>query len=643
MQHLTHPKYRPDIDGLRAISVFLVVAYHAFPDWIKGGFIGVDVFFVISGYLISTIIFDNLEHGRFSYAEFYSRRIKRIFPALILVLFTSFAFGWHVLLAADFKQLAKHIVSGVGFISNFVLWFESGYFDNDAKTKPLLHLWSLGIEEQFYILWPLLMGLVWKRKWNFLTVTLLIAVASFAVNIFTIKDTLVGAFYSPLSRFWELMIGGILAYLVLHKPQYLQQTRGQSIIGLALIVLGAFLINDNSLFPGWWALLPTIGAFLIISSGPRAWVNQHLLGSRFFVWGGLISYPLYLWHWPLLSFARIIEGQTPASGIRIAMVLASIVLAWLTYNYVEKPIRSFKQESKALVFGLCVAMAVICIAGFNTHDRDGLTFREVNQSAVSGGFYDWGTGYRHGQCFLEAGVPSDTLPFADYCSGIAKDSFPKKPLVLLWGDSHAASIYRGLYNQKSAFNYDLAQYNAGGCPPIIGFTVDGRRGCKNINQHVFQKIKELHPDTVVLGAYWSLYNGTEKMNPLDYDKLGFTIQALRGIGVPHIVLVGHLPVFNKRQPDVGAKEFVANQVDRTYRNFNSLSSDVNEKLKAFAIKNSVAFVSPIDLLCNADGCLISTSKTQLIPLAWDNAHLTEAGSTLLINWAIKNKTLYLPH
>lgn len=644
MRHLTHPKYRPDIDGLRAIAVLSVVGFHAFPDWIKGGFVGVDIFFVISGYLISTIIFGNLERGSFSYAEFYSRRIKRIFPALIFVLVSCFAFGWYVLVATEYRQLGKHIASGVGFVSNFVLWLESGYFDNDAKLKPLLHLWSLGIEEQFYIVWPLLLGLVWKHKWNFLTITLLIAAASFTVNVLTVSTNPVGVFYSPLSRFWEMMIGGILAYLVLHRPHHLPQIHGQSAFGLVLIVLGILLVSDNSQFPGWWALLPTIGTFLIISAGPSAWLNQHFLGSRFFVWIGLISYPLYLWHWPLLSFTRIVEGQTPSSKIRIAAVLVSIALAWFTYKFIEKPIRSHKQESnKTLIIRLCLAMSVICFVGFYTYERDGLTFRKANQSAISGGHYDWETGYRYNQCFLDAGDShSNGSAFADYCSGVTSGPIPK-PLVLIWGDSHAASLYRGFYNQKSAFNFDLAQYNASGCPPILDFIVDGRKGCRDINQYVFQKIKELHPDTVILGAYWSLYNGTGKMNQLDYDKLKSTVQSIQNMGVPHIVLVGQLPFFETRQPDVAAKVFVANKANRTYRNFDLLSLNANEKLREFANKNGVGFVSPIDLLCNADGCLISTSKATLIPLAWDNAHLTEAGSTLLIDLAIKNKMLYLPH
>lgn len=171
---LTHPKYRPDIDGLRAVAILFVVGFHAFPNWVHGGFIGVDIFFVISGYLISTIIIGSLERDSFSFVEFYIRRINRIFPALLLVLIACFSFGWYALLADEYKQLGKHIAGGAGFISNFLFWNESGYFDNAAETKPLLHLWSLGIEEQFYLAWPLLLWLVWKNKLNLLAVSLVV-------------------------------------------------------------------------------------------------------------------------------------------------------------------------------------------------------------------------------------------------------------------------------------------------------------------------------------------------------------------------------------------------------------------------------------------------------------------------------------
>jgi len=209
--HLTHPRYRPDIDGLRAVAVLAVVGFHAFPALVKGGFIGVDIFFVISGFLITTIIIGSLKRNSFSLLKFYSRRIKRIFPALLLVLIASIVIGGFTLLAGEFKQLSLHIAGGAGFISNFVYWKESGYFDNAADTKPLLHLWSLGIEEQFYIIWPILLWLAWKLRLNLFAIIIVLACISLALNIVTVADDGVAAFYSPQTRFWELLAGSVIA------------------------------------------------------------------------------------------------------------------------------------------------------------------------------------------------------------------------------------------------------------------------------------------------------------------------------------------------------------------------------------------------------------------------------------------------
>jgi peptidoglycan/LPS O-acetylase OafA/YrhL len=363
-EHLSHPKYRPDIDGLRAVAVLAVVAFHAFPSWVRGGFIGVDVFFVISGYLISIIIFENLDRNTFSFTEFYARRIKRIFPALLLVLIACFAFGWFALLADEYQQLGKHIAAGAGFISNFTLWNEAGYFDNSADTKPLIHLWSLGIEEQFYIVWPILLWFAWKRKFNLLTITIFVAIASFVLNIKGIKQDMVATFYSPQTRFWELLCGSSLAWFTLYKKNafsnlkqkldywlsraiYSEKQEAEdktllnvlSFVGLLLLAYGFFHIHKEFSFPGKWALVPVLGAVLIISAGSNTWVNRTILSNQVAVWFGLISFPLYLWHWPLLSFARIVESEVPSRNIRLAAVVLSIVLAWLTYKFVERPLR----------------------------------------------------------------------------------------------------------------------------------------------------------------------------------------------------------------------------------------------------------------------------------------------------------------
>lgn len=355
MHHaLAHPKYRPDIDGLRAVAVLSVVFFHAFPEVKSGGFIGVDIFFVISGFLISTIIFENLEKDSFSFAGFYARRIKRIFPALLLVLTTCAVIGWFALLANEYKQLGWHILGGAGFLSNFVLWQESGYFDAHADTKPLLHLWSLGIEEQFYIVFPLLVWLIWRARLNPLTLTFIIALISFLLNLKGIDKDATAVFYSPQTRVWELLCGSLLAWLALHPPAMLTRLASRlddwlgmlihrpappadgrvlanvlAFFGLLLVTYGVIRINKKLTFPGLWALVPVLGATLLIAAGPRAWINRRLLANRMMVWFGLISFPLYLWHWPLLSFARIMQSELPGVSIRIAAVLLSVLLAWL--------------------------------------------------------------------------------------------------------------------------------------------------------------------------------------------------------------------------------------------------------------------------------------------------------------------------
>ncbi|HHF7373410.1 TPA: acyltransferase family protein, partial [Legionella bozemanae] len=212
-----HLNYRPDIDGLRAIAVLSVVGFHVFPTLIKGGFIGVDIFFVISGFLISSIIFNNLTNNNFNIFEFYSRRIKRIFPALLITLLACFIVGWFILFPHEYAQLGKHVLSGAGFFSNFTFWFEAGYFDNLAETKPLLHLWSLGVEEQYYIIWPLLLWLIWKKPPIIPGVLSIIFMASLIINIRVVHHDLVAAFYSPQTRFWELVAGSFLAYFIFKK------------------------------------------------------------------------------------------------------------------------------------------------------------------------------------------------------------------------------------------------------------------------------------------------------------------------------------------------------------------------------------------------------------------------------------------
>jgi len=314
------------------------------------------------------------------------RRIKRIFPALILVLLACFVFGWFALLADEFKQLGKHMAGGAGFVSNIVLWSEAGYFDTSAETKPLLHLWSLGVEEQFYFIWPLLLWLTWKLRISQLWMLVAIALLSFVINVATVHTHSVAAFYLPFSRFWELLCGALLAYLPFHQSTRLQRFRQSplanlgSIIGFLLIVVAICIVTKEDAFPGWWALLPELGAILMLAAGPTAVFNRRILSSRVLVWFGLISYPLYLWHWPLLAFARVVAGQTPPATIRIAAVLISIVLAWLTWRLVELPIR-FGSKGRRSALVLSVIMLFVGYLGYYTYQRNGMEFRDMGRVA----------------------------------------------------------------------------------------------------------------------------------------------------------------------------------------------------------------------------------------------------------------------
>jgi peptidoglycan/LPS O-acetylase OafA/YrhL len=434
--------YRPDIDGLRAIAVVSVVVFHAFPSLIHGGFVGVDVFFVISGYLISKHIWEELATGTFSIRTFYARRVRRIFPALSLVLLACLVMGWLILTPAEYEQLGKHVVAGALFLSNIVLWKEAGYFDNAAETKPLLHLWSLGIEEQFYIVWPLFLAFFWRYTRHFGWAMVCILGASLAYSVAVVRHDVVGDFYSPLTRFWELALGAGLAYLVAHQPATSKASRSfVSLLGLSLILIAAFVMEKDYLFPGAWALLPTLGAAFLIYAGMDAWLNRHVLSLRWLVWIGLISYPLYLWHWPLLSFARIMESGTPSVEMRFWLVAASVVLAWLTYRLLERPVRS-RPRSRKIVLALCLSMFVLGAAGLAVKKLDGFKTRQF--SMLHGESSTIVLGADRGRLLHVCGIDEAEKSLFQYC---LRSSTETAHYALL-GDSKAEALFYGLVRES---------------------------------------------------------------------------------------------------------------------------------------------------------------------------------------------------
>ncbi|MDI4237035.1 acyltransferase family protein [Bradyrhizobium sp. Arg237L] len=611
--------YRPDIDGLRAISILLVVAYHAQPWLVPGGFIGVDVFFVISGFLITRIILTKVDVGTFSFADFYARRVRRIFPALVVVLTATYLVGWFALLPDQFVLLGENIAAGVAFAANLFQLRQTGYFAPAAADNPLLHLWSLGVEEQFYIFWPpvilLLSATAIRGRW-----IALIALVSFAfsLSIFFGYETV--AFYSPLTRAWELLAGGLLAHLVVRKSVSWDKRIGEylALVGLAAILGPALLLDRTSAFPGLYALLPVFGAVLLIAT-PNSAVNKMLLSNRPMVWIGLISYPLYLWHWPVLSYLGILRNGVPNVMEIWAAVAVSVILSWLTFRFVEIPLRHYDRAVKRLALGL----ALVGIAGLVTIAAAGFDFRfpvEVQaiartQAKDNAGFSD--------KCFLET-------PGAEFNADCIEQG--PQPLVFLWGDSTAAALYPGLKEAEAASgSFRLARFSAPGCAPILDSGANAR--CDEVHRIAFGLLQSAHPDIVLLHAMWGTNN--------DLDKLRETIARLRASKVRRIVILGPLPVWKRTLPHTLVNHYRAwHEIpERIAVGVSGLDND--QRMEAFSKAEGIEYISAWHTLCNAAGCLtgIGTDANQV--LITDIVHLSDAGSKFLIR-AIGKELLPFP-
>jgi peptidoglycan/LPS O-acetylase OafA/YrhL len=636
-----YPRYRPDIDGLRAVAILSVVSYHAFPAFVPGGFIGVDIFFVISGFLIASIIFRGLVGGRFSFLGFYGGRVRRLFPGLLVVLASAFAVGWFALLPDEFGQFGKHVAGGIGFSDNIIFWRESGYFDRASELKPLLHLWSLGIEEQYYLIFPGLVWLLWRWRNHLIGILAALAALSFLLNLWFIESHPVATFYLPQFRVWELLAGASLASWHLRQAQAEAQAfsvRGPniesrlldlgSLAGLALICIALATIRSTDNFPGWSALLPVLGASLLIAVGPHALINRVLLSHPLALFVGLISYPLYLWHWPVLSFARIIEGGLPSLQLRAALVAASMLLAWLTYRLVERPIRF--GPSPAIKTALLVCGAVMVgFVGFNDYQREGLPFRKgfaVRMPAVlrplAAYRFDDDRYFRSGVCHLR--VHEGAEGFAAVC---ADDADQGKPTLFLWGDSHAAQFYPGL---KAALpGLRLQQYTSPGCQPTLDWDVPGFPRCLEINAFVMRKIEQLKPDQVILASRWLGVGETNKIKN--------TIARVKAAGVKQVIVIGPVPRWQPNLVEALLKRYhqqpFATLPARMSDGVDADKFRIDSEMRRLATESGARYISPMSFLCNSDGCLVRPTDGGFegMTLAFDDSHLTPEGSRYLVN------------
>lgn len=493
--------YRPDIDGLRALAVLLVVFYHFDPKLVTGGFIGVDIFFVISGYLITGIIAKGIEAGTFSLTDFYIRRCRRILPALFTMLFVIWCLGWVVLLPDEFKQLGKQMLAGLMFSENILLMNESGYFDVDAVGKPLLHLWSLAIEEQFYLFWPLLLLVIYRFRINVYVAALVLMGASFAFGIYYSEVNPVRAFYLLPSRFWEILAGACLFYTESRFPAFTQRKflkNVQAFAALAIIFIFSFifysvLIFEKSIIYMTWSAVSCLAAVLLISA-QGAWFNRRILSSPPLVFIGRISYPLYLWHWPLLSIAQIIEDEQPIIEIRLGAVLLSFLLAWLTFRFIEQPIRN--RTVRFVGPGALAATAVIGALAYSAFSQTGFLGKSWGENTLQFNDMDkpnvqmiidklwWKEHQTIDKICIES--PWNSLGMkASYCR-LTSDT----PRVAILGDSHANHLVPGLLSVNDP---DFSH--------IVAINV-GSRGFENVRVDRVLQLNEVGGDPYLANEYF---------------------------------------------------------------------------------------------------------------------------------------------
>ncbi len=615
MLTLPSERYRPDIDGLRAIAVMLVVNFHAFPEAMRGGFIGVDIFFVISGFLITGIIAREIDEQRFSLVGFYNRRIRRIFPALIVVLCAVLAMGWLWMLPHAYAQLSSDVFASAAFAANVALMLQSGYFDVESAKKPLLHLWSLGIEEQFYLAWPLILMIAARWRAGLLAVACVIALASFILNVALIGHDPVATFYLPFTRAWELLVGAIMALTWRRIDQSEAASNWRAVAGAGLIALALAVLNVHRAFPGWWALLPVAGSALLLSA-PASWINRALLGWTPMVGVGLISYPLYLWHWPLLVMFAVVKFEAPTLVDRELILLASAVAAWGTYWFVEKPLRfGGRRGLKAIALG--AGMAAVAFAGAIVTAGRGFELRLPPEIRAMADVPEQNAQWRVSKCLIDL---SDQSNFADECVEQGH-----RPLLMLWGDSTAGALMPGLLKAQATRNFGIAQFTASSCVPILNVDIEATPNCRANNDRVLAMAIKLKPDIILLHGTW------EK----NLDQVGASVATLRRETQARVIVLGPVVLWKRGLPNEVLRYYMLHHELIPARSESGLwIRDIDTELRTAVTAAGGEFISAGEVLCNEQGCLTRLGDAASDITASDGLHLTEKASVFLVQGVI---------
>lgn len=653
-------QYRKDVDGLRAVAVLPVILYHAGISAFSGGYVGVDIFFVISGYLITGIISAEIAEGTFTVSNFYVRRIKRIFPALYFMIFVSVILSGFLLLPEHFRNFGKSVIATVFFSSNFFFWKQSGYFDEAAETKPLLHTWSLGVEEQFYIIFPLFLLWLYKNRKNTKLAVAAVFAVSLALSIFLTYRKPEMSFYLLPTRAWELMLGAMLSLGVFGKTENRYAADTISFIGAAMIAASVIFFNTATPFPGYNALLPCVGAALIIYAGEGSILGR-VLSFRPLVFIGLLSYALYLWHWVFFSFRNYYKNIAGDAFFmdNLFIIAVTFLFAIVSYYFVEHPIRRKKFPVPSKLFKIAAAVMLLFTAiGTVVYKTDGMPFRMPDSVNVVTDVKE--SRYRSTDCYYRDPMKAD---IDNLCRMGDKKN---KPTFIVWGDSHALSLTDGMDKYARANGITGVFAGKSACPPLRLVRIlinDVPTNCRQFNDIIFKDVAaDKDMKNVFLVGRWEVYSGKPTLgndagsemtlddgitkNVIEHDNLKvFEESLVRTIGsleragknvyfvmdvpeVPYDVPseMGKIEYFKHVFPALTS--FVTSALPYShYQERNELVFQVLEKVKS---KTNVKVLDIQDILCKDGECRLTEGGKSLYA---DDDHLSVFGSEYVIGQA----------
>ncbi len=646
-------QHRPEIDGLRSIAVIPVILFHAGIQTFSGGFVGVDVFFVISGYLITSNILTEHQAGTFSLARFYERRARRILPALFFMMAVSIPFAWAWLLPSEWKLFSRSLITVPLFLSNVLFAKNSGYFDAAVETQPLLHTWSLGVEEQYYLLFPLLFLLSYRVSRKIILWLVILALISLGMAEWGIRNWPTANFYLLPGRTWELLIGALTAvYLIKHplktKPAHAQFS---SMLGLVLIAIPILQYSEQTPFPSIYGLVPCIGTALVIMFSSKKTIVGRTLGSAPLVGVGLVSYSAYLWHHPLFAFARL-RSTTPL-GVTVMLGLSALalMLAYLSWKYVETPFRNRHWLTRRQIFAFGgIASLLFIVAGVVGQGENTLTRSRIDTSA------------------LDSMRPTNSVSLqqTDTCFLLTKDAnalaintclfrLEGRPTVLLLGDSHAASLYPGLKQFLDHHNINLVMLTAAACLPIVTQFPDNTSRtatprCAAINQRIEETLETQKFDLVIVSSFiqeWGFRRNSKWTYPGYYQDYKLALGKLHKYAP--VLVIGQFPSWKEWLPDTLTQEISirGGGTPNMLPQFSAYGLDseifsTDKKVKADMQHADIPYLSVLDATCHPPECMryISTPAGNRL-FTSDYGHLGLEASQFLSDTVVGPEILKL--